>query len=465
MILTHRLTGRLSLTRSCAARLSAAVLAAVLTGCAAAGPEMTLVKACPVAAHAEADIASCPEAAAVDRRPGAMRDALAALKAHGLDPAAYVASTADPEAAWRLAATHLRFGAVDPKTMAPRREADPTLAEGTASLPPESGAADYRAALEAMAPASPVYAALKAELARQEVVLSLPAAESDLAAAQVRIDSLRAGLERLRWLPRETTPRQVFANIPTFEVVAYSGDTEASRRAAIFGQLNRQTPEFSDAMEFIVFNPWWDVPESIARRDKLPQFRREPGAIPRLGYQVLDRSGNVLDAAAIDWASVSGSNFPYHIRQAPGPANALGQVKLIFPNPHNVYLHDTPDRSLFAQTQRTFSSGCIRVENPVALAGWVLEGTPGWDQARIDAALASGAETRATLAAPISVHVVYLTAFPAADGSVTYAPDVYGRDASLLTALAAFTAPAAGSDLTATWSLSAPNSGDCVDHG
>lgn len=387
-------------------------------------------------------------AGCTDMQARAIREALGALSAHGLDPATY--PDADPASAWRLAATHLLHGAVDRETLTPRRQADPSLAD----LPPANSAAGYSAALEAMAPASPLYAALKAELARQTAALPVLADAGSIDLAEAQIASLRASLERLRWLPRESAEREVFANIPGSDVIAFSSGVEMSRRAAIIGQMDHQTPEFSDSIEYIVFNPWWDVPDSIARRDKLSQFRRDPGSIKRLGYQIFDRSGKKVNAASIDWTTVSASAFPYRIRQAPGPANALGQVKLIFPNPYNVYLHDTPDRRLFAEAQRTFSSGCIRVENPVGLALWVLEDTPGWDMARIDAALASGAETRATLDAPMPVHIVYLTAFPAADGRIVYAPDVYGRDAPLLKALDGF---------AAALPPGTPMAGDCFD--
>lgn len=415
-----------------AARLIGGLLLALMAGCSSPAPLVAAPPDCPVA-ETPASAADCPPVAAAVHDPEAMRQSLDLLSAHGLDPENYAGI--DAVAAWRLAATHLRFGAVDPATMMPRLQAEESFAELPGSLPAKSAAADYRAALDALAPALPLYAALKDELARQQAARTGMTDAAALADADARIASLRAGLERLRWLPRETAGRQVMANIPTFEVVSLTDGAETSRRAAIFGQLSRQTPEFSDAIEYVVFNPWWDVPDSIARKDKLAQFRRDPGAISRMGYRIYDRAGNAVDASAVDWNKVSASGFPYRIRQAPGPANALGQVKFIFPNPYAVYLHDTPERALFAQTARTFSSGCIRVQDPVGLAGWVLEETPGWGQAEIDSAIATGAETRATLAAAMPIHIVYLTAFPDAEGTVTYAPDVYGRDAPLLAAL------------------------------
>ena len=171
----------------------------------------------------------------------------------------------------------------------------------------------------------------------------------------------------------------------------------------------------------------------------MTQFQRDPSEIERLGYQVLDSAGKRVDAAGIEWDTLSPATFPYRIRQSPGPANALGRVKFMFPNSRSIYLHDTPESDLFSQKQRALSAGCIRVQGAVELSEWVLEDTPSWGRARIDQSIASSTATRATLAAPISIHIVYLTAFPAADGSVVYAPDVYGLDAEMLPGLASYT--------------------------
>lgn len=364
--------------------------------------------------------------------------ALEGLSAHGLDPAAYRTEGATTRSAWILAATHLRQGVLEPDTLAPRIAAGEALTASFSAVPPGAGAAAYRAALDALAPPSHLYAALQTELARQQYALATSSDPKTLAAAQARHEKLLVSLEHLRWLPHETTARQIYANIPTFEVVAFSSETEVSRHVAIYGELNRQTPEFSDSIEYLDFSPWWNVPASIARKDKLPQFRADPGAIERLDYRILDRSGKAVGAEGIDWDSVSADAFPYRIRQAPGPANALGQVKFIFPNAQSIYVHDTPDQDLFARTQRAISAGCIRVQDAVALSEWVLEDTPGWDRPRIESVIGSRTATRARLAAPMAIHIIYLTAFPAADGSMAYAPDVYGRDGAVRQALNAY---------------------------
>ena len=150
---------------------------------------------------------------------------------------------------------------------------------------------------------------------------------------------------------------------------------------------------------------------------------------------MLDRSGHIVDPATIDWKTVSAANFPYRLRQAPGPQNALGQVKIMFPNPHNVYLHDTPTRGLFAERQRAFSSGCLRTQYPIDLSEWLLTDTPGWDRAAIDKAVASGKETRADLVQPIPVHILYFTAVNDGAGGIRYLDDFYQRDDAVLSGL------------------------------
>ena len=365
----------------------------------------------------------------------AMLRSLDVLSSHGLDPAHYTAGGPDARGAWLLAATHLRGGAVDPETLAPRQEADMALAATLDALTESAGADAYRTALETFAPASPLYRALKQELQAQQGVLAGDGDTQTVSGAAARIDSLQTSLERLRWLPRDTSTQQLYANIPTFEVIAFSGEVEVSRHKAIFGELDRQTPAFSDLISHLEFSPWWNVPRSMARKDSLTKFQNDPGEVERLGYQVFNASGERLETGGIDWDAVSASEFPYRIRQAPGRDNALGQVKFMFPNKHAVYVHDTPDAGLFSQETRTFSAGCIRVEDAVFLSQWILEGTPGWDRAKIDAAIASGKETRAKLTNPMSIHIVYLTAFPDAEGSMIYAPDVYKLDSAMLPVL------------------------------
>jgi murein L,D-transpeptidase YcbB/YkuD len=250
-----------------------------------------------------------------------------------------------------------------------------------------------------------------------------------------RIDQLRVNLERWRWLPRALGPRHIRVNIADFRLQAWGGGRVEREHAVIVGSHFRPTPSFSASLSYVVLNPDWVVPRKLAVQDKLPLFRRDPAAFDRLGFELHDREGSTVDAAAVDWHALSKNFFPYRLLQRPGPANALGQVKLILPNPHHVYLHDTPTRGLFSRVRRDFSSGCIRVEDALGLTEWALQGTRGFDRAAIDAAVASGARTRIDLAAPLPVHLFYITTPVAADGSIRFVADLYGQDERVRAAL------------------------------
>lgn len=251
---------------------------------------------------------------------------------------------------------------------------------------------------------------------------------------KAKTDALRVNLERLKWLPDDLGQRHLRVNIAGFSVTANENGNVVRSHSVIVGKNYRKTPVFSDQVEYIVFNPWWETPASLAVRDKLPSFRKDPSAVDRLGFEIRDRDNQIIESSTIDWNSVSASNFPYRIRQRPGDVNALGQVKIMFPNPHNVYLHDTPNRELFSKRQRAFSSGCIRTHLPLELSEWLLKDTQGWDDAKIDAAVKSKRETRATLAKPVPVHVLYQTVV-ADEFGVRYLDDLYERDQRVLTAL------------------------------
>ncbi len=253
--------------------------------------------------------------------------------------------------------------------------------------------------------------------------------------AEQQINQLKANLERWRWLPEDLGRRHVRANIAGFNVTTWENGAPVRTHLTIVGKTYRKTPVFSDEIEYAVFNPWWETPPSLARADKLPLFKRDPGAVERLGFQILDKSGAVVNPETINWSELTASDMPYRMRQKPGPLNALGVVKIIFPNVHNVYFHDTPTRDLFAQRQRAFSSGCMRTQDPVDLAKWLLSETPEWTSAKIDEAVASGKETRAVLKEKVPVHVLYFTAVREADGNVRFLDDIYDRDGSVLAGL------------------------------
>lgn len=256
-----------------------------------------------------------------------------------------------------------------------------------------------------------------------------------------RVAQIRANMERWRWLPEDMGRRHIRVNIADFRLEARADGVVEREHEVIVGRLFRRTPVFSGNMTYFVLNPWWETPQSLAVRDKLPAFRANPDEVGRLGFQVIDRQGALVDPATIDWANIPAANFPYRLRQAPGPLNALGQVKFMFPNRHNVYLHDTPTRGLFARTRRDFSSGCVRVQDWQGLAGWVAAETPAWTPDRIAAVTAGGQETRVSLARPIPVHILYWTTVPDAQTGVRFVDDLYDRDTALLAALDATPPP------------------------
>jgi murein L,D-transpeptidase YcbB/YkuD len=191
-------------------------------------------------------------------------------------------------------------------------------------------------------------------------------------------------------------------------------------------------------MTYLVINPYWDVPHSIAVKDKLPLIQKDPGYLAQQKMRVYQGWGadrREIDPASIDWSKLGPKNFPYRLRQDPGPQNALGRLKFMFPNKYNVYIHDTPSRELFAKTRRTFSSGCIRVEKPLQLAEYLLSGSPAWTRQSLQAAIDRGFEQTVPLPEPIPVHLVYLTAWVDADDVLQLRRDIYNRDAAIETAL------------------------------
>jgi murein L,D-transpeptidase YcbB/YkuD len=191
-------------------------------------------------------------------------------------------------------------------------------------------------------------------------------------------------------------------------------------------------------MTYLVLSPFWHVPPTIAAVDKLPEIRKDPGYVAAQRMTLLDAATNqTVDPSTVDWSGVTGPDFNrrFRLRQEPGPNNALGDVKFMFPNPHNVYLHDTPSRELFRRTERGFSSGCIRIEHPLALAEYLLAGDPRWTPEGIRSAIERRVETSVTLREPIPVHIEYWTAWVADDGALNFRQDLYGRDLTVQRAL------------------------------
>jgi murein L,D-transpeptidase YcbB/YkuD len=275
-----------------------------------------------------------------------------------------------------------------------------------------------RDSLEELAPTHPQYRGLQAALAAEKTHPTGNAAK------------ITMNMERWRWAPRELGDRYVLINVPAYVMQVNESDKPVLSMRVIVGQPDNQTPLFSDEMTYIVFSPYWNIPPEILREETLPRVARDPSFLDRNNIEVVGTGGTLIDPLSIDWSDEFASEG-VRFRQRPGADNALGLVKFIFPNNFNVYLHDTPTDKLFFKEQRAFSHGCIRVEQPVELARYVLRDQPDWTEGRIQQAMQARQERTVRLKAPIPVHIGYWTAWVEADGkSVTYTDDPYGIDAA-----------------------------------
>jgi len=252
---------------------------------------------------------------------------------------------------------------------------------------------------------------------------------------QERINSIILAMERLRWMPEDLGQQYLIVNIAGFDLRRVNAGKIEERMAVVVGKPYHRTPVFSDRIRFLEFNPYWNVPPDIAVNEELPLLRKNSAGLSAQGFEVV-RGDQVTDPSSIDWSSVGAGHFPYQLRQRPGANNALGRVKFMFPNSHNVYLHDSPAHSLFERNVRAFSHGCIRLSRPLELAEQVLRvgGVQGWTKDRINGVVASAKTTVVNLREPLPVHITYLTAW-ADDGAVNFRQDIYGHDAKLLAAL------------------------------
>ncbi len=244
-----------------------------------------------------------------------------------------------------------------------------------------------------------------------------------------RLDKVLIALEQLRWLPSDLGSPRVFVNQPAFTASYIVGNEPKLSMRVVVGKPSNQTSFFYDEIEQVDYNPYWGVPQSIIVNEMLPRLRGDPGYLDRAGYEVTDASGKRIPSSAINWGAY-GSKVPYNVRQSPSEANALGELKILFPNKHAIYMHDTPSKSLFERETRAFSHGCIRLQNPRGMAAAVL----GTSVDYIAQKLKQGHSSE-KLARKIPVYVSYFTAWPAADGRVDYFADVYDRDARVLKAI------------------------------
>ena len=248
---------------------------------------------------------------------------------------------------------------------------------------------------------------------------------------QRRLASVVVAMERERWTNIARGERHIWVNLTDFsaQIIDNGRVTFATRSVVGKNQPDRRSPEFSDVMEFMVVNPTWNVPRSIATKEYLPMLKRNPNAVSHLKW--IDSRGRVVNRSAVNFNAFSAKSFPFAIKQPPSSRNALGLVKFMFPNKHNIYLHDTPSKSLFAREVRAFSHGCIRLSDPFDFAYALLAKQTSDPEGTFKKALNSRVETPITLQTPVPVHLVYRTAVAPAKGRMNYRRDVYGRDAKV----------------------------------
>jgi murein L,D-transpeptidase YcbB/YkuD len=255
-----------------------------------------------------------------------------------------------------------------------------------------------------------------------------------------RVRQLILNLDRRRWLPRQLGHRYVLINIPDFTVRVVEDDQPVLTMRAVVGKPSWPTPVLSSVVTHLIFNPFWEVPARIISQEILPHLRRDPAYLAQHHLRVIqgwEAKSQTIDPRTIDWSTVSATRFPYRLRQDPGPGNALGRVKFVFPNRFHASMHDTPSRELFARPMRAFSHGCIRLEKPLELAAYVLREASAGSREAIDTTVASGMTRQVPLPQPLPVHLVYHTAWVDTDGTVHFRTDIYGHDQAQVTAVEA----------------------------
>lgn len=250
--------------------------------------------------------------------------------------------------------------------------------------------------------------------------------------AHTRLCQLDVNLARFAAEPPVLPERYIRVNIPDFRLAVIEGNAPVLEMKVVVGRPGRKTPIFDDEITSLVINPAWFVPRKIALLDKLPQIRNDPGYLAKHHMRLVQGVGEEavdVDPTAVDWTAVSADNFAWRIIQNPGDDNALGEIKFLLPNPYDVYLHDTSERHLFQRAWRAYSSGCVRVERPVELAAWLLRDDPAWPKEQILSAIRQGTQRGITLATPVPVRLVYVTAWAGSDGALHFREDLYKRDA------------------------------------
>jgi murein L,D-transpeptidase YcbB/YkuD len=245
--------------------------------------------------------------------------------------------------------------------------------------------------------------------------------------APVRLGQLQTNLGRLNEMVAQSLGnRYVMVNIPAAQIEAVETERVVSRHTAVVGKIDRQTPILSSRINEVIINPYWNAPESIVRRDIIPLVRDNPNYLAENGIRILGPGGQEVDPVTIDWSTEEAARL--HFRQDPGRINAMASVKINFPNQHAVYMHDTPQQSLFNQIERFHSSGCVRVQNVRDLVTWLLRDTAGWDRRQIEQTIAAGADVPVPLSDGVPVYFTYFSAWSTGDGVIHYRDDIYAMD-------------------------------------
>jgi murein L,D-transpeptidase YcbB/YkuD len=254
--------------------------------------------------------------------------------------------------------------------------------------------------------------------------------------AASRLQQIIVAMERERWMNRPRGERHVWVNLVDFSAAIMDNDRVTFQTRSVIGATgsNRQTPEFSDVMEYMVINPSWYVPRSIIVNEYLPALQSNRNAVSHI--EITDSNGRAINRSNVNFSQFNSRTFPYSMRQPPSRGNALGLVKFIFPNQYNIYLHDTPAKSLFGREVRAFSHGCIRLNDPFDFAYALLAAQEDDPEGVFQSHLDTGRETRVNLDEPVPVHLVYRTAFTHTTGQLNFRRDVYDRDSRIWDALA-----------------------------
>ena len=249
-----------------------------------------------------------------------------------------------------------------------------------------------------------------------------------------KIDQIRVNLERARWVFHKLPPDYIEVDIAGFQAYDIEGANINWTSKVQVGKPFRKTPVFKSKIKYIVFNPTWTVPPTILRKDILPKIKKNPGYLSKMKISVIDRKGRTVDPNSVNWSQYS-KGIPYTLRQEPGPHNALGRIKFIFPNKYFIYLHDTPSRSLYGRQNRAFSSGCIRVENNIELAEILLNDPAKWNRESIQSLIDTNKTRRVNLPKPKPVMLLYVTIRVDENDNFIFIKDIYERDRQVLDGL------------------------------